>query len=151
MAWPLLSMIWVCGFAGILAIIGILQMVKMIDGEGVAPQRVWKWFVILSAAWPLFAFVLTLVGLLTLFFPDLTNMPQRTPKQPVMKTKKFAFTVKARDEKWDCYHFESSDGKPGTLGFTKRGAQWVIGLMCAGHLTEEAAKKKLEEADDKEG
>jgi hypothetical protein len=65
-------------------------------------------------------------------------------RQPFLTKKTFAFTVHIRNEAWDCYHFEDSDGQRGTLGFTKRGAKFVIGLMCKGHLTEREAKRRIE-------
>ncbi len=76
-------------------------------------------------------------------------MPTLKPK-PYMTSKKFVFTLEVRNETWDCYHFRSSDGKAGTLGFTRRGVKFVLGLMCAGHLTEEQAKQKLEEGNRQE-
>lgn len=149
MIWNFYWTIWVAGFAGILAIIGILQTMRVMEGEQVVPQRVWKWIVLLSAIWPLFAVLFIIVGLLALVLPPPKYMPKQV-RQPFMEKKKFAFTVKVQGEDWDCYHFWSSDGKIGTLGFTKRGIQFVIGLMCAGHLSQEEATKKLEENHEKE-
>ena len=142
-------MIWVCGFAGILAIIGIMQMVKMIEDGEVAPRHVWKWFVLLSAVWPIFAALFVVLALLSLVIPQPKIMPAKV-RPPLMEKKQFAFTVKVNDEAWDCYHFWSTDKKLGTLGFTKREGKFVIGLMCAGHLTETEAAKRLEEGEKKE-
>jgi hypothetical protein len=64
---------------------------------------------------------------------------------PGVKKEDYAFTVKARGETWDCYHFKK-DGKDGTLGFTKRGESFVIGMFTAGHLTRKQAIKALEAA-----
>ena len=154
MTWPIFAMIWVSGFAGILAIIALIQMVKKFEDGEIAPPRAWKWMVLLSAVWPIFAALFILVGLLTMVVPSLNprRMPRtkHNPLQTFMAEKKFAFTVEVQGESWDCYHFHSSDGKLGTLGFTKRGEKFVIGLMCAGHLTQVQATHRLEEAHKKD-
>jgi hypothetical protein len=139
-------MIWICGVAGILAIIAILQMDKMLEDGEVAPRPIWKWFAIGAVCWPLFVLFFVLASFLVLVLPEPKAVPQRA-MLPTMKSKTFAFTVKIGEESWDCYHFESSDGKTGTLGFTRRGVNWIIGLMCAGHLTAEEAEKKLIESN----
>jgi hypothetical protein len=68
---------------------------------------------------------------------------------PGVKKEDYAFTVEARGETWDCYHFKKED-KQGTLGFTKRGENFVIGLFTAGHLTREQAIKELERIPEKD-
>jgi MFS family permease len=145
----LYAVIYVAGFAGILAIIGILQVMHMIEDGEVAPRRTWKWFVICAAAWPILAGLFILIGLLALVIPSPKFMPHQV-NRPFMKRRKFAFTVKIDGEDWDCYHFWANDGKLGTLGFTKRAGKFVIGLMSAGHLNEDDARKRLQESRNKE-
>lgn len=63
--------------------------------------------------------------------------------------KDYAFTVQVAGEQWDCYYFHYN-AVPGTLGFTRRGDAWFIGLFTRGHLKEEEACKQLDEARLKE-
>lgn len=145
--------LWVAGFAASLSVIALFQTWKLADEGTVVPRSVWKWFVIGSALWPLF------VGgaLFSALIPRETWMKwleklevKKTPAKLYMKSKKFAFVVRVRGEEWAVYHFEASDGKLGTLGFTKRADKFCIGLFCANHLSEEEAAAKLEESYAKE-
>ena len=45
--------VYLAGFAGMLCILGILQIMKVEEGDDVAPPRVWPWFIATAAAWPL--------------------------------------------------------------------------------------------------
>jgi hypothetical protein len=65
---------------------------------------------------------------------------------PGIKREDFAFTVTdPLDQEWDAYYFVK-DGKDGTLAFRKDGTRWVIGVLCAGRLTEQQVLEKLLEA-----
>lgn len=142
MAWQVYAMIYVSGFAGLLAIFAFVQFAMHIHEGKVAPMEAVPIVIGIAATWPLLV-LLFIIASLTV---NLKSMPKQVSK-PFMTDKRFAFTVTIRGETWDCYHFKSSDGKIGTVGFTKRGRKFVIGLMCTGHLTEAEALHKLEESD----
>lgn len=58
--------------------------------------------------------------------------------------REFAFTVHSDGLPWDVYYF-AKDGIDGTLAFCKRpDGKWIIGIFCAGRLTAEQAKAKLD-------
>ena len=61
---------------------------------------------------------------------------------PSIEEKDYAYTVEIQNEKWDVYYFVK-DGKKGTLAFTKRDGNFVIGLMQQGNLSEDQTVTKL--------
>jgi hypothetical protein len=154
--WHVCAVIYVGGFAFVLAIFAILQVMKVVmDGE-VAPKEANKVLLSVAAAWPIFALAVVFAGL----FPSLLRPKvQGAMMETGIKKKNYAFTVEVLGEKWDCYYFKK-DGKDGTMAFTKRqharekgepsGEHFVIGLFRAGRLTEAQAKTALEETAKKE-
>ncbi len=129
-----LSFFYVGGFAAVLAIVAILQMVKVREDGEVVPQRTWKWVVFFAAAWPIVAGLTVLAWALTPFI--------KTKAMGVHK-EDYAFTIEVHGETWDCYHF-MKEGKRGTMAFTQRDGKFVIGLMQESHLTKDQAREALE-------
>jgi hypothetical protein len=128
------SFLYVGGFAATLAIVAVVEMVKVLQGGEVAPPHTWKWIVFLAAGWP-FLVGHALLAWVTRPFIKLRAMP--------IHKKDYAFTITAHGEIWDCYHF-TKEGKPGTMAFTKRQGKFIIGLMQAGRLTQEQTREALE-------
>ncbi len=136
-------MIYVCGFAGLIAVFALVLAHQGLP-EKVAVGPLCTGITIFCAIWPLWAgFLLVTTPLLPLL-KRVANMPLSSPPTSGIHEKDYAFTVEARNEKWDVYYFVKN-GKKGTMAFTRRKKKFVIGLFAAGNLSEEEAKQALEQ------
>ena len=132
-------MVYVCGFTGLIALTAIVQAAKLAEDGEVAPQQAWKWFVLLAALWPFF---LVLFVVAVPFATLVTKSDSQHSMTPGLQKKDYAFSVEARNEKWDVYYF-TKNGKKGTIAVTRRRGKFVIGLFANGNLSEEEVASTL--------